>query len=230
MAEDTKAATVAAAAALRLRDDILSGALPPARWLKMRELEARYGLGATPLREALVGLAAKGFVVAEGQKGFRVPPVDREDLLDLTSTRQVVEGEALRLALKHGDAAWEDEIVASFHLLKRELERQQPESEAWLDAYEARHHRFHRTLIAACPLAHLRGFCDDLYARKVRYRRVLRSFGKGGSASIAAHQTLMDLALARRPEPALAELRRHIGATADAMLALLETQTKRGKI
>jgi DNA-binding GntR family transcriptional regulator len=226
----TGSATVAAAAALRLRQDIVSGALPPAQRLKMRELEARYGIGATPLREALVGLAAKGFVVAEGQKGFRVPPVERQDLLDLTCTRQIVEAEALRLALEHGDTGWEDEIVASFHLLKRELERQEPESEAWLDEYEARHHRFHRALIAACPLTHLRGFCDDLYARKVRYRRVLRSFGKGGSASIAAHQTLMDLALARRPEPALADLRRHIGATAKAVLTLLEMQRPPGKV
>ena len=95
----------------------------------MRDLESRYAMGATPLREALVHLAARGLVAAEGQKGFRVPAVDREDLLDVTQSRQIAEAEALRLAMHHGDAAWEDEIVASFHLLRRELERQDPTSE-----------------------------------------------------------------------------------------------------
>ena len=200
------ARTAAEAALTRLKHDIVSGVLEPDRRLKLRELEASYGFGVTPLREALVQLSATGLVVGEGQRGFRVPPVERVDLLDITESRQIIEVQALRLALLHGGAAWEDEIVASVHLLRRELERQDAEDPAWLDAYEARHHRFHRALIAACPLATLRGICDTLYARKTRYRRVLRAFGKSPSASIAAHQALADLALARDVEPAVAAL------------------------
>jgi DNA-binding GntR family transcriptional regulator len=215
------ALTTAAAAAALLRRDIVAGILPPSHKLKMRELEQRYGLGATPLREALVHLAARGLVVAEGQKGFRVPGVDREDLLDVTQSRQIVEPEALRLAMLKGGTAWEDEIIASFHLLRWELERQDPTSEPWLDLYEERHHRFHRALIAACPLAALRGFCDELYVRKTRYRRVLRHFGRGGSASIRAHDLLRKLVLARDEQNATAALHAHIEATADAVLKML---------
>jgi DNA-binding GntR family transcriptional regulator len=213
--------TAAAAAAVLLRRDIVSGALPPSARLKMRDLESRYAMGATPLREALVHLAARGLVAAEGQKGFRVPAVDREDLLDVTRSRQIAEAEALRLAMHHGDAAWEDEIVASFHLLRRELERQDPTSETWLDLYEERHHRFHRALIAACPLTALRDFCDDLYVRKTRYRRVLRSFGRGGNAGVVVHDALMQVVLARDAPAGMAAITSHIGATANAVLALL---------
>jgi DNA-binding GntR family transcriptional regulator len=213
--------TTASAAAALLHRDIVSGALPPSARLKMRELESRYGLGATPLREALVHLAARGLVAAEGQKGFRVPAVDREDLLDVTRSREIVEAEALRLAMEHGGTAWEDEIVSSFHLLKRELEKQDATSEQWLDRYEERHHRFHRALIAACPLAALREFCDDLYVRKTRYRRVLRSFGRGGNAGIAAHDALMTVVLARDTPASLSAIRSHISATANAVLSLL---------
>lgn len=215
--------TVAAVATVQLKRDIVSGIFAPEHRLRMRELEERYGLGATPLREALVGLAAAGLIVAEGQKGFRVPPISKEDLIDITSTRQLLECEAFRQSLAHGGAAWEDEVVTSFHLLRRELERQDPRSAIWLDTYEARHHRFHRSLIAACPLATLRGYCDSLYDRMTRYRRVLRAFGKSASVSIAAHQSLMDLALTRDSEPAVDALRSHVAATSRAVLKLLQT-------
>ena len=151
MAEPTgDPATATEAAARLLRADILAGILPPATPLRLRMLADRYSIGATPLREALSRLAAQGVVVSEGQRGFSVPPVTRAHLIDITQSRQLVEPEALRLAMQHGDAAWEDEIVASFHLLKRELERRVSASEA---------------------------FCDALYEQKTRYRRVLKSVG-----------------------------------------------------
>ena len=56
-----------------LRHDIVAGVLKPDTKLKMRELKARYGMGGSPLREALAQLAARGLVSQEPQRGFRVP-------------------------------------------------------------------------------------------------------------------------------------------------------------
>lgn len=212
--------TLAEAAAQRLRRDIIVGGLPPAARLRLHDLTARYGLGATPLREALARLAAEGFVVLEGQKGFSVPPVTRAHLLDITRSRQVAEPEALRLAMAEGDAAWEDEIVASLSLLRREIGRRDPDSVAWLDGYEARHHRFHRALVAGCPLPSLKRFCDDLYMQKTRYRLLTGSAQPDWREILPAHEALAQLALARAPEAAAA-LRDHIGTTAEHVLALL---------
>ena len=167
-------ATATEAATARLREQIVAGALPPEARLRLRDLVPRYGFGATPLREALSRLAAEGFVVFEGQKGFSVPPVTRAHLLDITRSRQFMEPEALRLAMEAGDAAWEDEIVASLSLLGREVERRTADV-AWLDIYETKHHRFHRALVAACPLTSLRGFCDELYMQTTRYRRLMKA-------------------------------------------------------
>jgi GntR family carbon starvation induced transcriptional regulator len=223
-----KPSTVSAAALDRLQRDIVDGTLAPSRKLKLRELAESYGIGATPLREALVQLAATGFVHLEGQKGFRVPPTSRAELLDITRSRQIVEAEAFRLAIEHGDAGWEDEIVASFHLLRRSLARDGLGSEAALDAYEERHHRFHRALIAACPLGTLKGFCDGLYIRTTRYRRLLKSSGhvwEGGprqARDIAGHEALMEVALARDAAAAMPLLRRHIATTVNAVLTVLD--------
>jgi DNA-binding GntR family transcriptional regulator len=150
MFEQNADATLAEAAARRLRHDIVAGSLQPEARLRLRDLAAKYGLGATPLREALARLAAEGLVVLEGQKGFSVPPITRAHLHDITRSRQIVEPEALRLALQAGDAEWEDGIVTALSLLRHEIGRRDPASEDWLDRYEARHHRFHAALISTC--------------------------------------------------------------------------------
>ena len=213
-------ATQAESATRRLRQDILGGGLPPASRLRLRDLTARYGLGATPLREALARLAAEGFVHLEGQKGFSVPPVTRAHLLDVTRSRQLVEPQALRLAMEAGGPAWEDEIVASLSLLRHEIRRRDAASEAWLDAYEARHHRFHRALIAACPLPSVLRFCDDLYLQKTRYRRLMETAHEDWPRVLAVHDALAEAVLTRAPEaPTL--LATHIGTTAELVLALL---------
>ncbi|MFH5927228.1 GntR family transcriptional regulator [Roseomonas xinghualingensis] len=215
-----EAATLSEAAARRLRQDIVGGGLPPATRLRLRDLSARYGLGATPLREALARLAAEGFVTLEGQKGFSVPPITRAHLMDITRSRQVVEPQALRLAMEHGGGAWEDGIVSSLSLLRHEIARRDPSSEAWLDAYETRHHRFHRALIAACPLPSLLRFCDDLYLQKTRYRRVMETAHQDWARMLTVHERLAEAVLARDAgAPAL--LASHIGVTAEVVLTLL---------
>jgi DNA-binding GntR family transcriptional regulator len=210
-------ATATEAAARRLRQDIIAGDLAPAAKLRLRDLAERYGFGTTPLREALSRLAAEGFVLAEGQKGFSVPPVTRQHLLDITGTRQVVEVEALKLAIAAGGTAWEDEIVASMSLLRLEVSRREPHSPDWQDAYELKHHRFHRALIAACPLAALREFCDDLYVQTTRYRRVMKAVLVDWSRTVPVHQALADAALARDAAGAAAALHAHIGITASTV-------------
>jgi DNA-binding GntR family transcriptional regulator len=214
-------ATDSEAAATRLRHDILSGALAPDAKLKMRELIARYGIGASPMREALSQLAASGLVLQQGQKGFRVPPVSTEDLTDITASRQIIEAEALRLAMQHADAAWEDEIVASFHLFERQIVRFYDGKDKGLSAYEDKHHRFHRALIAACPLRMLKAFCDDLYVRKTRYRALTRSYNFDKDVVIAEHRMLMNAVLDRHEERAIKALKSHIGLTADVIRHML---------
>ena len=216
-----ESATLADAAATRLRGEILSGGLRPAERLRLRVLSARFGIGATPLREALSRLAAEGFVVAEGQRGFSVPPVTRAHLADITASRQIAEIEALKLAMRHGGAAWEDGIASTLALLRAEVRRRKP-TDAWQDAYEAKHHAFHRALIAACPWPSLLGFCDEMYMQKTRYRRLLKAAAQNWAGMLRAHEELARLVLAREAPPATAALYRHIGSTAEVVLGLLE--------
>ena len=213
--------TAAEQALHRLRRDIVNGILLPDTKLKMRELKARYGLGATPLREALSQLAAQGFVTQASQKGFRVPALSMLHLDDVSRSRQLIEGEALRLAIENGGDAWEAEISASFYLLERRIVRLQASRQP-LDAdYEKIHSRFHQALIAACPLPSLIAFSSQLYTQGARYRALMLRSLPASQKIIAEHRKLRDLALARKAEKAVQALVGHIALPAKLLRDVL---------
>lgn len=215
--------TATEAAVRKLKQDIMSGALAPDSQLKMRELKSRYGIGASPMREALAQLAAEGFVHQRAQKGFRVPPVSIEELVDITKTRQFIEGEAVRLAIENATPEWEEEVVASYHVLERAIVLMKS-GEKERDYFEERHHRFHRALINACPLESMRNFCDELYVRKTRYRRLLGDYGFTAKAVVAEHRELMEAVLSRKISRAQQVIRTHIAITNDVIAEVLRTK------
>jgi GntR family carbon starvation induced transcriptional regulator len=222
-------ATATEAAVQLLRRDIVSGALIPDSKLKIRELKERYGIGASPMREALAQLSAQGLVQQSSQKGFRVPPLTAAELMDITRSRQLIEVEALRLAIAHGDAAWEDEIVASYHLLEHYFRRIIPAPTSPSDEFEIRHARFHRALIAACPLQLVRSFCETLYEKATRYRLKLRiDYGFSNGSPVAEHRNLMEAVLSRDVDNAVRELHAHMQLTADVLLDALAHSPEQG--
>jgi len=227
--DEGDSATATEAAVQLLRRDIVSGTLTPDSKLKIRELKERYGIGASPMREALAQLSAQGLVQQSSQKGFRVPPLSAAELLDITHSRQLIEIEALRLAITHGDAAWEDEIVASYHLLEHYFRRMIPAPTSPSDEFEIRHARFHRALIAACPLHLVRAFCETLYEKAARYRLKLRiDYGFSNDCVIAEHRALMEAVLSRDADRAVREHHAHIQLTADILLDVLAHSAEQG--
>ena len=174
------------------------------------------------MREALAQLAAQGLVHQLSQKGFRVPPLSAAHLTDITRSRQLVEIEAVKLAIEHGDADWEDEIVASFHLLERMFHRlRDATARPDVHEFESRHQRFHRALIAACPLRSVKEFCDQLYVQATRYRLLLRRYDFTREVVVAEHRILMRAVLGRNKAEAAKALKAHIGITADVLLGEL---------
>lgn len=99
----------------KLRADILSSRLAPGMKLRFDDLRNTYGVGLSPLREALSRLAESRLVVSTGQRGFRVPSISIDDILDIAMVRKEIEGFALSLSIKQGDDAWEARLVGAHH-------------------------------------------------------------------------------------------------------------------
>jgi len=201
----------------QLREEIIAGQLPPGTKLQIDDLKARLGISASPLREALARLVSVGFVAAESQRGFRVTPMSREDLADITLARGVVEEAALRLSIIKGDDAWEAQLLGAFHRLDRAIQRIDNRGPGSVVEFCDLHKAFHVALIAACGSSRLLEEQARLYDQAERYRRrMMEGFiATIGTDLTIEHRKLLDLALSRDVEGACKMLRQHLGHTID---------------
>ena len=88
-----------------------------------RNLSERYGMGFSPLREALNRLQSERLVTAESLRGFRVSPLSLAEFEDAFRRRLLIESEALRLSIAAGDDGWAAAIVAALYALRLQAGR-----------------------------------------------------------------------------------------------------------
>jgi len=196
----------------RLRHDVIHGAFPPGTKLGIEQLRNTYAVGATPLREALHRLSAEGFVVTEGQRGFRVADISARELRELTELRIVIEGLALRESLQRATDEWESRVVAAFHHLQKVEKQAEPDPALW----EARNNDFHLALISQCDSQWLRRIYELLYDQHRRYRVIAR-VDRGSRDIHGEHVAMMEAAVNRDIDALLPAHETHIRNTARAL-------------
>lgn len=212
----------------QLRRDIVLGDLKPGARLKLEALSGEYKASVNTLRETLSRLASDGLVIAEGQRGFTVPPVSVEDLRDITEMRALLECHALTESIANADLEWEAGVVAAYHKLSRIEAVVEDDPERYGADWERYNQEFHAALISRCGSRWLKLFHKAMYDHSQRYRMLsltLKPFPRAQSA--LEHKALHDAALARDADGAVAALRQHIlkaGAAAGA-----ETPAPAGK-
>jgi DNA-binding GntR family transcriptional regulator len=212
--------TLAEIAYKRIREDLLAGSLGASTRLRVNELKERYGLGLSPLREALLKLTSEGFVIAEGQRGFADAPLSLGDLADITQTRQHIEAIALSESIDKGDADWEAAIMSAFHRLSRAPLPNGPSDAQAILNWEQKHRAFHDSLIVACASPWMIGFHSQLVDHSERYRRA-RLFSTVPATQIARdiemeHRAIMESVLSRDKQRACELMRDHLQRTATA--------------
>ena len=222
------ARTLASQAHDLLRRDILSGTLAPGQRLRTKDLQARYGLGLSPLRESLQRLSAEGIVVNDAQRGFAVAPVSVAELRDLTVARTALESTMLPMAMQLGSADWEGDIVAAFHRLSRTPLPNDPAAMADASLWELRHRSFHHALVAGCGSPWLLRLHGQLVDQSERYRKIRILHHLESQAQVrdvnAEHQAVMDAVLRRDAAQAVALMTQHLVATSDATARLMAPQ------
>lgn len=192
---------------VQLTADILCGRLAPGARLRMSEMTERYSVGMSPLREALARLSGTGLVCLERNRGYSVAATSVRDLDDIANTRVSLECMAFDLAMQHGDAAWEAEVLAAHHRLNRHPRtKDQLFDEEWEDL----HRSFHLSLIGACASPTLIGFCRSLHDQFDRYRRIAVLASGEHPTMGGDHSLIVNAALARSKEDAVAALNQHI--------------------
>jgi GntR family transcriptional regulator, carbon starvation induced regulator len=222
----TSTRTLAGQAQELLRNDILSGQLAPGQRLRTKDLQARYGLGLSPLRESLQRLSAEGMVVNDEQRGFAVASVSVSELQDLTQARIALEAIMLPQAMAKGTADWEADIVAAFHRLSRTALPQGAAAQADASLWEMRHRAFHQALVAGCASPWLLRLHGQLVDQSERYRRIRLLRHQDSSAQVrdvnSEHQDLMQAVLDRDAARAQSLMAAHLQATCQATIGLMQ--------
>lgn len=207
---------------MQLRRDVLAGTYSAGAKLKLDELQTAYGFSSSPLREALSRLAQEGLIRADERRGFRVAAISAADLADITRMRVMLDVQALRESIAHGDDAWEARVVAAFHRLEKVEGRLTDGPVVLDDGWTDQHTAFHMALISASPSERLRNWSASLFDQAERYRRYSARLRQTARRKSNEHRKLMDATLKRDADTACALLQEHILSTQRNVLAVLE--------
>ena len=187
-----------------LRAAIVAGQMLPGVLYSVPTLAERFGVSATPVREAMLDLAKEGLVDSVRNKGFRVTELADKDLDDITQLRALIEVPTVaELATVITEAE-----VAELRPLAQAIVDSAADGD--LIRYLEEDRRFHLGLLSLAGNPRLVDVVRDLRAQT-------RLYGLDGlveqgrlTSSAAEHLELLDALQAHDAEWAEAVMRRHI--------------------
>ncbi|MGQ4420135.1 GntR family transcriptional regulator [Streptomyces sp. SAS_269] len=188
-----------------LRAALIAGELRPGQVYSAPSLAARFGVSATPVREAMLDLAKEGLVDTVPNKGFRVTAVSERQLDEYTHVRALIETPTVVDLARTADRI----SLEALRPAAREIVAAAAAGD--LIAYVEADSRFHLGLLALAGNSHLVEVVADLRGRSRLYG--LTSLVEAGRllASAEEHLELLD-ALLERDEKAVREvMTRHLG-------------------
>ncbi|MEU6557561.1 GntR family transcriptional regulator [Streptomyces sp. NPDC046915] len=188
-----------------LRAALIAGELRPGEVYSAPSLAARFGVSATPVREAMLDLAKEGLVDAVPNKGFRVTAVSDRQLDEYTHVRALIEIPTVVALTGTADRAG----LEALRPAAREIVTAAAAGD--LIAYVEADTRFHLGLLALAGNTHLVEVVADLRGRSRLYG--LTALVEAGRllASAEEHLELLDALLARDENAVREVMTRHLG-------------------
>jgi GntR family transcriptional regulator, rspAB operon transcriptional repressor len=187
-----------------LRGEIIALALPPGAPLQRADLQRRFGLSSTPVRDALMRLAEEGLVDIYPQHATLVSLIDLAAAERAQVLRKAVEIEVVRMLALEPSKAPIDKL--------RSLIRQKS-AFADLGEFEpftAADGAFHRSLFEAAGVADLWRLIRRESGHIDRLRRLNLPVEGKMREIIGAHTDIVDAIAAGKPEAAQAAMREHL--------------------
>lgn len=146
-----------------LRGAIVSGEMRPGELYSASGLAERFGISATPVREAMLDLVKQGLVEVVRNRGFKVTEISEADLDQITQIRQLLEPTAAAEAVPHIPAG---ELDALRGLASAIVDAA---AEGNLVSYINADREFHLRLLSAAGNHRLVRIVDDLRAQTRLY-------------------------------------------------------------
>lgn len=217
LSKNPAVATIGETAYRQIRSDIIFGRLAPGQKLKLDQLKKDYDVSVSTLREILNRLSSEGLVLAEGQRGFEVSPVSRENLKEIAALRLLLESHAITQSFASGDVEWEGHVVAAHHKLFSTEEKMKSGDRSETEKWKQYDWQFHQALISACGSRALMETHAGVFDKYLRYQMLALSYR--GDIAVREHRMLLDSALKRDAATANKVLTAHIDGGVEHALA-----------
>jgi DNA-binding GntR family transcriptional regulator len=189
-----------------LRTALVTGELTPGTVYSAPALGERFGVSATPVREAMQQLAQEGAVEVVPNRGFRVVRRDARELAELAEVRSLLEVPVLlRLAATVPPERW-----AELRPLAETTVR--AASAGCRAAYAEADRAFHRAVLSLSGNDQLVRFADDLHRRAQWPLTTGRHIRTELMADAAQHAALLDALILRDTGRVRLLLGEHFGA------------------
>jgi DNA-binding GntR family transcriptional regulator len=194
-----------------LRRDIARGVYKPGP-IRVRAIAERFGVSATPVREALRRLEAEGLVSLRNRQ-IVVNALSIGEMREIYAIRCELESFALRRAAPH--VAADEELLARLESLLDEMDRVEANPDEWRAANE----EFHLLLYGSAELPRLEQIIDQLWVAVEPYLRLYVSTADDFRESQSQHRVLLECVRAGQFDEAAQVLREHLGFTAERLAA-----------
>ena len=198
------------AACFWLRRDIVRGVFEPMERLKVEPLVQFYGVGHSPVREAIILLSSSGLVVHEHLKGYRVAPVSLADYDDVLAVYQRLYKLALGMAIDLGDDAWEERVVVQLHRSAK-VQPVAPEGDPkQRERWQRNYWELHGQLLSGCGSPLMLQLLGDIGFRVERYVNLFADLAHDPTRDVhAEHREIVETAVSRDKPRAMAAIERY---------------------
>lgn len=194
-----------------LKRMIITLELPPGTTLDERELMERFGIGRTPIREAMLRLSHEGIIVHTPRRGVRVSDLSILDLQEMFEARTCIEPLITCRATERATAA-------DLRLLDSLLE--QAEAAVVCDDVATtveRDYEFHMAVAAISRNRYYAATAQQVYTSMLRYWHMSFAGVNDFQSSFGHHRLLLDAIASGNPDLAHNRALEHIDIFRDRM-------------
>lgn len=188
----------------KIEEQIATGELSPGSALDEATLVEQHGVSRTPVREALIQLAAEGLIEIRPRRGAVVTSIGPARLIEMFEVMGELEAMCGRLAARRMKDSERTELVAAHEACEKARAEQDP------DAYFYCNERFHAAIYAGSHNIFLREQALQLHRRLRPYRRLQLRVRNRMGTSFKEHEAIVRSIIAGDADSAAMALSGHV--------------------